>query len=158
MTDNAASDQRPAVPAASAVVAVSVGDRLPDLVVDVTPTFVVSTAIASNDFVPVHHDPEAARRQGSPDIFTNILSASGLVSRHFTDWSGPAAVIEELDLTLRTQNIVGDRLTMRGTVTAVDLPTGRVEVCTVATNRRGTHVEARVVGVLWSAPVTPEGA
>ncbi|MEV5827884.1 hypothetical protein AB0L25_20170 [Spirillospora sp. NPDC052242] len=51
------------------------------LAIDLTPTFVISTAIATRDFTPVHHDTALARAQGSRDIFVNILTSVGLVQR-----------------------------------------------------------------------------
>ena len=69
---------------------VAVGDELPELVVPLTRTLIVSTALASRDFQDVHHDPVLAVERGSKDIFMNILSTNGLVGRYVTDWSGPA--------------------------------------------------------------------
>ena len=43
---------------------VKVGDTLPELSLEVTPTMVVAGAIASRDFTPVHHDTAHARSQG----------------------------------------------------------------------------------------------
>ncbi|MDT4943101.1 MAG: 3-oxo-4,17-pregnadiene-20-carboxyl-CoA hydratase beta subunit, partial [Pseudonocardiales bacterium] len=37
-----------------------VGDVLPELTVDISPTFVVSTALATRDFQDVHHDRDKA--------------------------------------------------------------------------------------------------
>ena len=59
----------------------------------VTPTVVVSTAIATRDFYPVHHDRDFAVRSGSRDIFLNILTSTGLVARYVTDWAGPEAAV-----------------------------------------------------------------
>jgi uncharacterized OB-fold protein/acyl dehydratase len=53
----------------------------PDLRIELTPTFVISTALATRDFMPVHHDPAVARAQGSPEVFLNILTSIGLVQR-----------------------------------------------------------------------------
>jgi len=47
----------------------SIGDVLPELRLEVTTTFVVSTAIATRDFQDVHHDRDAAVARGSKDIF-----------------------------------------------------------------------------------------
>ena len=64
---------------------------LPEWTLEVTPTVVVSTAIATRDFYPVHHDRDYAERGGSKDIFLNILTTTGLVQRYVTDWAGPEA-------------------------------------------------------------------
>ena len=73
--------------------ALEVGDELPAMVIDVTPTRVVAGAIASRDFMPVHHDRDYANQQGAPDIFMNILSDTAYCSRFLTDWAGPEAVV-----------------------------------------------------------------
>ena len=72
---------------------VNVGDELPSLEIPLTRTLIVSTGIASRDFQDVHHDPDLARAKGSKDIFMNILTTNGLVSRFVTDWAGPNAVL-----------------------------------------------------------------
>ena len=66
-------------------------DAAATLAIDVTPTFVVSTALATRDFQDVHHDRDRAVARGSKDIFLNILTTTGLVQRYVTDWAGPAA-------------------------------------------------------------------
>ncbi|MFL6111372.1 MAG: acyl dehydratase, partial [Catenulispora sp.] len=43
------------------------GETLPELVIPITATRIVSGAIASRDYQDVHHDVSAAREKGSPD-------------------------------------------------------------------------------------------
>ena len=43
---------------------VNVGDELPALVLDLTPTLIVSTAIATRDYQDVHHDRDLAAEEG----------------------------------------------------------------------------------------------
>jgi acyl dehydratase len=93
-----------------------IGTELPELTIELTPTMVISTALATRDFTPVHHDPELARAQGSKDIFLNILTTMGLVQRYVTDWAGPGAVIRSIDVRLGVPAYAGDRLTFTGTV------------------------------------------
>jgi hypothetical protein len=45
---------------------------LPDRVIDMTPTFVVASALATRDFYEVHHDRDRAQAQGAADAFVNI--------------------------------------------------------------------------------------
>ena len=59
----------------------------------VTSTVIVAGAIASRDFMPAHHDAEFAKGQGAPDVFMNILTTNGYVSRFITDWAGPEAMV-----------------------------------------------------------------
>ncbi|WP_250213020.1 MaoC family dehydratase [Acrocarpospora catenulata] len=95
-----------------------VGTVLPELVVPLTPTLIISTALATRDFTPVHHDPEQARAQGSRDIFLNILTTMGLVERFVTDWAGPEALIRGINVKLGVPAYAGDTLTFSGTVAA----------------------------------------
>ncbi|MGH2760644.1 MAG: MaoC family dehydratase, partial [Actinomycetota bacterium] len=53
---------------------IEIGEELPELVIDITPTLVVSTAIATRDYQDVHHDRDLAKQKGSKDIFMNILT------------------------------------------------------------------------------------
>ncbi|MCK2212860.1 MaoC family dehydratase [Actinomadura sp. ATCC 31491] len=91
-------------------------EALPELSIELTPTMVVSTALATMDFTPVHHDPALARAQGSADIFLNILTTMGLVERYVTDWAGPAAVVRRINVKLGVPAYAGDRLSLRGSV------------------------------------------
>ncbi|MEV0621256.1 MaoC/PaaZ C-terminal domain-containing protein [Nonomuraea sp. NPDC050404] len=97
-----------------------IGTALPELSVELTPTMVVSTALATMDHTPVHHDTALARAQGSKDIFLNILTTMGLVERYVTDWAGPTAVIEGIAVKLGVPAYAGDRLTFTGKVVAGD--------------------------------------
>src|SRR5690349_8667518 len=100
----------------AAAVNVEVGTVLPELRIEVTPTFVVSTAIATRDFQDVHHDRDAAVARGSRDIFLNILTDTGLVQRFVTDWAGPSAVIRSIAIRLGVPCYAGDTLTFSGRV------------------------------------------
>ena len=73
---------------------VEVGQKLPELVIELSPTVIVSTALASRDYQDVHHDRDLALKKGSKDIFMNILSSNGFVGRFITDWTGPNAIIK----------------------------------------------------------------
>ena len=98
----------------------AVGDALPELVIPLTRTLIVSTAIASRDYQDVHHDPVLAVERGSKDIFMNILSTNGLVGRYVTDWSGPGAVLTDVKIRLGAPNYPDDTMTLTGSVTAKD--------------------------------------
>ncbi|TMO53710.1 hypothetical protein CWC18_21060, partial [Pseudoalteromonas aurantia] len=50
---------------------VEVGQKLPELVIDVTAEQIVAGAMASRDYQDVHHDKDKAQALGSPDIFMN---------------------------------------------------------------------------------------
>ena len=122
--------------------ALSIGAELPAMVVAVTPTRIVAGAIASRDFMPVHHDREYANQQGAPDIFMNILSDTGYCSRFLTDWAGPDAMITRLAIRLGVPVFPGHTLTFTGSVTALrpDGDVGVVDVELCAVNELGEHV------------------
>jgi uncharacterized protein len=90
---------------------------LPDRVIDVTPTFVVASALATRDFYDVHHDRDRAQAQGARDIFVNILTTIGLVQRYVCDWA-PDAVVRAISIRLGAPCHAGDTLTLTGQVTA----------------------------------------
>jgi acyl dehydratase len=121
---------------------VQVGDELPTLVIPLTRTLIVATAIASRDYQDVHHDPGLAQERGSPDIFMNILSTNGFVGRFITDWAGPDAVLKSVNIRLGAPNHPGDTMTMTGRVTKKD--DGLVEVQVRGANDLGDHVTGTV--------------
>jgi acyl dehydratase len=98
----------------------AIGDVLPELRLDVTPTFVISTALATRDFEDVHHDRDAAVARGSKDIFLNILTTTGLVQRCVTDWAGPAVQVRGVSVRLGVPCYAGDTLVLSGRVAEVD--------------------------------------
>jgi hypothetical protein len=87
---------------------------LPELVIEASPTFVISSAIATRDFQDVHHDRDRAVQRGSQDIFVNILTTTGLVQRFVTDWAGPQAVVRKVAIRLGAPCYAGDTLTFTG--------------------------------------------
>jgi 3-oxo-4,17-pregnadiene-20-carboxyl-CoA hydratase beta subunit len=115
---------------------------LPPLVIDVTPTFVVASALATRDFQDVHHDRDRAVAGGARDIFLNILTTTGLVHRYVAAWAGPDAVFRAISVRLGVPCHAGDTLTLTGEVTAGE---GAERVVSV-TGRcgLGDHVTATV--------------
>ncbi|HEX6521219.1 MAG TPA: OB-fold domain-containing protein [Streptosporangiaceae bacterium] len=87
---------------------------LPPLRIDVTPTFVISSALATRDFQDVHHDRDAAVARGSKDIFLNILTTTGLVQRYVTDCAGPDVRVRAISIRLGVPCYAGDTLTLTG--------------------------------------------
>ncbi len=128
---------------------VHVGDELPGMTVDVTATVVVAGAIATRDFMPVHHDRAYAEAQGSPEIFMNILSDTGYCSRFITDWAGPEAMIRKLAIRLGAPAYAGSTLVYSGRVTAISPGASGedtlVSVELTATNSLGEHVSGTAV-------------
>jgi hypothetical protein len=121
---------------------------LPELVIDVTPTFVIASALATRDFQDVHHDRDRAVARGAKDIFVNILTTTGLVQRYVSGWAGPDAVVRAVSIRLGVPCHAGETLTLSGQVTAADAAddvTKRV-VSVLVTGRcgLGDHVTATV--------------
>ena len=119
-----------------------IGTELPELRIDVTPTFVVSTAIATRDYQDVHHDRDAAVARGSKDIFLNILTDTGLVQRFVTDWAGPKAVVRKISLKLGVPCYANETLVFTGRV--VDQVGAELVVEVLGRNSLGDHVTATV--------------
>jgi len=126
---------------------IHVGDRLPPMVIDVTATVIVAGAIATRDFMPVHHSRSYANSQGAPDIFMNILSDTAYCSRFLTDWAGPEAMIKKLAIRLGVPVFPDSTLTYVGTVTSLSSTDGEgiVEIDLRATNDLGDHVTGTAV-------------
>lgn len=118
---------------------VAVGEQLPAAPVYLTPTLIVSGAIATRDFAEVHHDRDLTRERGSQDIFTNIHTSLGLAQRWIDDWSGPEADWVSIRVRLGTQNLPYDTLTFHGEVTGLDAA-GLVRIGFAGTNSFGPHV------------------
>ena len=127
--------------------AIAVGDELPPFDLCVTSTVVVAGAIASRDFMPVHHDREFAMAQGAPDIFMNILTTNGYVSRFVTDWAGPETMLRSIAIRLGAPSVPGKTLRFTGEVTGTrqegDLRV--VELAIRAANDLGDHATGTVV-------------
>ena len=127
------------------------GAILPELVIDVTPTFVVASAIATRDFQDVHHDKDKAVTRGGQDIFINILTTTGLIQRYVTDWAGPEALVRKIAIRLGAPCYAGDTLTFSGQVT--ESGDGEVVVEVAGRCRLGDHVTGTVRVIL-----PPEGS
>lgn len=99
---------------------VAVGQELPELTVEVTPTLVVLGALASRDWRPMHHDFRfATERNGVRDIFLNTPNQAAWIERYVTDWTGPRGRIGRMKFRMRDSVFPGDRMTFIGTVTGV---------------------------------------
>jgi uncharacterized OB-fold protein len=110
---------------------------LPDRVIDVTPTFVIASALATRDFQDVHHDRDLAVKRGARDIFINILTTTGLVQRYVSAWA-PDAVVRSVSIRLGVPCHAGETLTLSGQALdeEVVVVTGRCSL--------GDHVTATV--------------
>jgi hypothetical protein len=121
---------------------VDVGTELPPLMIEATPTFVVSTALATRDFQDVHHDRDSAVARGSKDIFLNILTDTGLVQRFVTEWAGPEAVVRSIKIRLGVPCYAYDTLTFSGRV--IEKQGSDVVVQVIGADSLGEHVTGTV--------------
>jgi acyl dehydratase len=129
------------------------GTELPPWELPVTPTLVVSTALATRDFQDVHHDRDLAQGHGSQDIFLNILTTTGLVQRYVGEWArdalGDGFVIRSCGLRLGAPAYPYDTVRFTATVTAEAdgvLTLAVVgEVLTDGPTNGMHHVDAKVV-------------
>lgn len=126
---------------------VAVGDALPDFELPVTTTVIVAGAIASRDFMPVHHDADYARAQGAPHLFMNILTTNGYVARFVTDWAGPESMLEKIAIRLGAPAIPGRILRFSGQVIRKSEAGAfcRLEVAVRAVNDLGEHASGTVI-------------
>ena len=121
---------------------IRIGDEITPLEIEVTPTVIVAGAIATRDFMPIHHDRDYANSQGAPDIFMNILSDTAYCSRFLTDWAGPDAMVRRVAIRLGVPMFPGSRLLYTGTVTGHEQRDGEGTVMVEfrATNDLGDHL------------------
>lgn len=96
-----------------------VGTELPSWELPITPTLVVSTALATRDFQDVHHDRDIAQAAGSQDIFVNILTSTALCERYVTAWMGPEVQITGISVKLGAPAYPYDVLSFAGVVSEV---------------------------------------
>ncbi|MEE3326342.1 MAG: MaoC/PaaZ C-terminal domain-containing protein [Myxococcota bacterium] len=123
---------------------VQLGESLPGLSVDLTVSLIVAGAVASQDYTPVHHDKKAAQEAGMQDVFMNILTTNGLVSRFVTDWAGIDSRVTNVAIKLGTPNLPGDTMELSGEVTAMDEASGSVTLSVTGKNAWGNHVTGTV--------------
>jgi len=123
---------------------VQLGENLPELSIDLTVSLIVAGAVASQDYTPVHHDKKAAEEAGMQDVFMNILTTNGLVSRFVTDWAGIDSRVTHVAIKLGTPNLPGDTMMLSGEVTAMDDESSSVTVAITGKNAWGNHVTGTV--------------
>jgi uncharacterized OB-fold protein/acyl dehydratase len=132
----------------------NVDDRLPTLRIPLSRSLIVAAAIASGDYQPMHHDPDAARTCGLEDVSMNILTSTGLVGRYITDWAGPDCVLRKIAIEVGVPNYPGDTLELTGKVAATEVYEHgcHTEIVVLGRNSRGEHLTGTVSVTLDSQP------
>jgi acyl dehydratase len=134
------------------------GQQIPEWSLPMTPTTIVSTAIATRDWQDVHHDRDIAQAAGSKDIFMNILTSNGLVEKFVVDWLRQEfgrgdAELKGIAIRLGAPAYPYDTLTFRGEVESVEDGIATIKV--VGAVSLGDHVTGTVrVSVVEPAGTT----
>jgi len=118
----------------------AVGIALPARDIPITHRLIVGGAIATQDFIPVHHNVAAAVGAAMPDIFMNILTTSGLVMTYLSDWAGEG-FIRRLRFNLMAPNVPGDTMQLKGGVTEFDGGANLASIEFAGPNAIGVHVK-----------------
>ena len=95
---------------------VEVGTEIPGYSLELDPTRIVLQVSGSQDFYPVHHDPEFATGGGHPDIFVNTGFMQGCFNRLICDWIGDEGWLKKFRMEMRRMNRPGDTMTLKGKV------------------------------------------
>ena len=100
---------------------VRVGDALPELSIEVTPSTVVLGALATRDWRPMHHDKDfAIERNGTENIFINTPHNAAYFERYISDWAGPKGRLGKIQFRMSDSVFPGDTMVFRGEVTGVE--------------------------------------
>jgi hypothetical protein len=120
----------------------TVGEQLPEWSLPMTPTTIVSTAIATRDWQDVHHDRDVAQAAGSKDIFMNILTSNGLCEKYVADWAGHDVELKGIAIRLGAPAHPYDTLTFSGKVESIE--DGIATISVVGRVLLGDHVTGTV--------------
>src|SRR5689334_25327331 len=94
-----------------------VGQQIPEWSLPMTPTTIVSTAIATRDWQDVHHDRDVAQAARPKDIFMNILTTNGLVEKFVADSAGHDCQLTGIAIRLGAPAPPSDTLTFTAEAT-----------------------------------------
>jgi len=98
---------------------IEVGQELPELAIEVSPSTVVLGALASRDWRPMHHDKDFAQgRNGTRHIFINTPHNAAYFERYITDWTGPRGRLGKIQFRMSDSVFPEDTMVFRGEVKA----------------------------------------
>lgn len=115
------------------------GGQADPVVVPATPTQIISGALATRDFYPVHHDRDFARAHGNRDFLMNSLTTNGLLARIVGEWTSQAPLVR-LVTRLVAPAYAHDELRVTGVVSGAG--PGWAELTVRAALIHGVHAEA----------------
>jgi hypothetical protein len=96
---------------------VAAGDTLEAVSVAITTTDVVSGALASRDYSPLHHDYHYATGQaGHRDIFLNTPHQAALLEKFLGAWAGPRGRLARMRFSMKASLYAGDSIDIGGQV------------------------------------------
>jgi acyl dehydratase len=95
------------------------GDKI-ELKVTPDPYVTVRYAGASGDFNPIHIDEQFARSVGLPGRILHGLWTMAQVARAHTEAAGGPDQLERLSVQFRGMGVIGEEITVSGTVDEVD--------------------------------------
>lgn len=98
---------------------VTEGMDLPVMSVDVTYKMAILHVAGGWDYMPGHHEPDYAKRQGVKTIFLNTLFHQSMIDRTITDWAGPLTFLLRRKIAMRGQIYPGDTILGIAKVTKV---------------------------------------
>lgn len=96
---------------------IEVGTELPGFSLDITPRRTFLQISGSQDWYPVHFDPEYARKAGHEGIFMNTGFMQAALVRVITDWMGDQGFLRRFYFEMRRQQRPGDTMVCKGRVT-----------------------------------------
>jgi acyl dehydratase len=115
------------------------GGQADPVVVPATPTQIISGALATRDFYPVHHDRDFARARGNRDFLMNSLTTNGLLARIVGEWTSQAPLVR-LVTRLVAPAYAHDELRVTGVASGAG--PGWAELTVRAALIHGVHAEA----------------
>ncbi|MBW2939915.1 hypothetical protein [Zhongshania aquimaris] len=96
---------------------VHIGDDIASLEVNISCTDIVSGALASRDYSPLHHDFHYVSEQaGHQDIFLNTPHQAALFERFLSDWSGPRGRLGRMGFTMKNSIYANSAFIINGQV------------------------------------------
>lgn len=87
----------------------------------------------------VHWDPDLARRVGVPGAYDYGPERVSWMGHVVTDWMGDEGFLSSLDVQVRRHNLIGDLVTLAGSVTQTNPETGTVTIALEAHDHRGNE-------------------